>query len=74
MKNFFGILFRVFLSTGVAGVCALAVIVLYTNAQLPPVNDLEEIQLQVPLKIYTADGKLIGEYGEKRRTPIWRIT
>ncbi|MGD9591518.1 MAG: penicillin-binding protein 1A [Candidatus Berkiella sp.] len=70
MKNFINIFFRVLISTGVAGVCALAIIVLYTNAQLPTVNILEEIQLQVPLKIYTADGKLIGEYGEKRRTPI----
>ncbi len=61
---------RVLLSTLIAGFCALAVIVLYTNAQLPPVDLLEDIQLQVPLKIYSADGKLIGEYGEKRRTPI----
>lgn len=49
--------------------CVL-VIFLYTNAQLPSVEVLEDIQLQVPLKIYTADGKLIGEYGTKRRTPI----
>ncbi len=70
MKNFFNIFVRVLVSTSVAGICALAVIILYTNAQLPTVNILEEIQLQVPLKIYTADGKLIGEYGEKRRTPI----
>tara|TARA_R110002110_G_scaffold271566_3_gene487043 strand:+ start:66671 stop:69064 length:2394 start_codon:yes stop_codon:yes gene_type:complete len=49
--------------------CAL-VVVLYINAQLPSVEILEDIQLQVPLKIYTADGKLIGEYGVKRRTPI----
>jgi penicillin-binding protein 1A len=70
MKNFFNIFLRVLISTGVAGFCAIAVIILYTNAQLPTVNVLEDIQLQVPLKIYTADGKLIGEYGEKRRTPI----
>lgn len=70
MKNFLSIFIRVLLSTGMAGLCALVVIVLYTNAQLPEVNDLEDIQLQVPLRIYTADGKLIGEYGEKRRTPI----
>ncbi|MBI2791556.1 MAG: penicillin-binding protein 1A [Gammaproteobacteria bacterium] len=70
MKNFLHIFIRVLVSTSVAGICAIAVIVLYTNAQLPTVNVLEEIQLQVPLKIYTADGKLIGEYGEKRRTPI----
>lgn len=70
MRNFLSILFSVFMSTSVAAICGLAVVVLYTNAQLPEVHDLEDIQLQVPLKIYTADGKLIGEYGEKRRTPI----
>ncbi len=70
MTNFFNIFFRVLMSTGIAGICALAIIILYTNAQLPTVNILEEIQLQVPLRIYSADGKLIGEYGEKRRTPI----
>lgn len=70
MKSFYQIFIRVLISTGVAGICALVVIVLYTNAQLPSANILEEIQLQVPLRIYTSDGKLIGEYGEKRRTPI----
>lgn len=70
MKNFLPILFRASVSIGTAVVFALLVIVLYTNAQLPPVKSLEDIQLQVPLRIYSADGKLIGEYGEKRRTPI----
>ena len=70
MNNFISIFLRVLLSTGTAIVFALTVIILYTNAQLPPVKSLEDIQLQVPLKVYSADGKLIGEYGEKRRTPI----
>ncbi|MFI4937736.1 MAG: penicillin-binding protein 1A [Candidatus Berkiellales bacterium] len=70
MKEYFHILLRVLLSTGIACFCCIVVIVLYTNAQLPEVRDLQDIQLQVPLRIYTADGKLIGEYGEKRRTPI----
>ncbi len=70
MIKFFHIFLRVLISTAISGFCALAVIILYTNAQLPPVNILEDIQLQVPLKIYTSDNKLIGEYGEKRRTPI----
>ncbi len=64
------ILFRVFVSTGTMAFFCLLVVILYTNAQLPSVDVLEDIQLQVPLKIFTADGKLIGEYGEKRRTPI----
>lgn len=37
---------------------------------LPPVEEIQEIQLQVPLKIFTEDGKLIAEYGEKHRSPI----
>ncbi|WP_191602180.1 penicillin-binding protein 1A [Marinomonas algicola] len=38
--------------------------------KIPTVEELREIELQVPLRIYTADHKLIGEFGEKRRTPI----
>lgn len=37
---------------------------------LPPVAEIQEIQLQTPLKIYTKDGKLIAEYGEKHRSPV----
>ena len=37
---------------------------------LPPVSEIQDIQLQVPLKIFTQDGKLIAEYGEKHRSPI----
>lgn len=39
-------------------------------SQLPDVESLKTVQLQVPLRIYTKDGKLIQEYGEKRRVPL----
>ena len=43
----------------------------YTIApELPDVQQLREVQLQMPLRIYTADGDLIAEYGEKRREPV----
>lgn len=65
---------RTFINVGlsllVAAICALLIIVLYASAQLPSVQVLQDVQLQVPLRIYTQDGKLIGEYGEKRRTPV----
>ena len=38
--------------------------------KIPTVEELREIELQVPLRIYTSDKQLIGEFGEKRRTPI----
>ncbi len=40
------------------------------ESRLPSVDTLKDVQLQVPLKIYSAEGKLIAEYGEKRRSPI----
>lgn len=38
--------------------------------ELPSIEDIREIKLQEPLKVFTQDGKLITEYGEKHRTPI----
>src|SRR5688572_7546098 len=42
----------------------------YIEFQLPDINTLSTIQLQVPLQILSRDGKLIAEYGEKRRIPV----
>ncbi|MDF1643164.1 MAG: penicillin-binding protein 1A [Pseudomonadales bacterium] len=42
----------------------------YFQPRLPSIETLKEIKLQTPLLIYSNDGKLIGEFGEKRRTPI----
>ncbi|ASJ71136.1 Penicillin-binding protein 1A [Granulosicoccus antarcticus IMCC3135] len=43
----------------------------YTIAPtLPDVQQLREVQLQMPLRIFTAEGDLIAEYGEKRREPV----
>ncbi|KTD24793.1 penicillin binding protein 1A [Legionella lansingensis] len=43
---------------------------LYLESQLPDVDSLKTVRLQVPLRIYTQDGLLIQEYGEKRRIPV----
>ena len=32
-------------------------------------ESLREVRLQVPLRVYTRDGRLIAEFGEKRRIP-----
>jgi penicillin-binding protein 1A len=34
---------------------------------LPSVESLRQLQLSVPMKVYTRDGKLIGEFGAERR-------
>ena len=43
---------------------------LYIDSKLPDEEKIRDIELQVPLKIYTSDLKLIGEFGEKRRTAL----
>ena len=61
------------LLTGVAGIAlfvGIALAVGYTN--LPDVSALSDYRPKLPLRIYTTDGMLIGEFGEERRslTPI----
>lgn len=43
---------------------------LYLDSQLPSVESLRTVKLQIPLRVYTQDGKLIQEFGEKRRLPV----
>lgn len=43
---------------------------LYLESQLPNVDSLKTVQLQVPLQIFSKDGLLIQEYGEKKRIPL----
>ncbi|MDO9452561.1 MAG: PBP1A family penicillin-binding protein [Stagnimonas sp.] len=40
------------------------------EAKLPSVQSLREPNLGAPLRIYSADGKLIGEFGAERRSPL----
>ena len=49
---------------------SLAGMYLYLSPALPSVESLREVKLQTPLRVYSADNKLIGEFGEQRRTPI----
>ncbi|QDQ39128.1 penicillin-binding protein 1A [Legionella geestiana] len=50
-------------------VCA-SILYLYLESQLPNVDSLKSVQMQVPLRIYTKDGLLMQEYGEERRIPV----
>ncbi|MGB0449725.1 MAG: penicillin-binding protein 1A, partial [Porticoccaceae bacterium] len=43
---------------------------LYLSPKLPSVEELKEIELQIPLRIYSQDLKVIAEFGEKKRTPV----
>jgi penicillin-binding protein 1A len=44
---------------------AIALVVAYPN--LPNVSDLVDYRPKLPLRVFTADGQLMGEFGEERR-------
>jgi penicillin-binding protein 1A len=48
----------------------MSALYLYAQSQLPDVDSLKTVKLQVPLRIYSQEGLLIQEYGEKRRIPL----
>jgi len=54
----------------VLGVLALGVLYWLISPRLPDVQELRNVQLQVPLSIYTRDGQLIALIGETRRFPV----
>ncbi len=45
-------------------------VIFFLLPQLPDVQQLRDFQLQVPMTVHAADGSLIGEFGEKKRTPV----
>jgi penicillin-binding protein 1A len=51
-------------------VAAVVVFYLHLEPQLPPVQALRDFQFEVPLRIYTQDRVLMGEFGDQRREPI----
>jgi len=62
--------FKYLVLLGLSGIILTLMLIVYLESQLPPVEVLKDIQMQVPLRIYSADQKLIAEFGEKRRIPI----
>ncbi len=52
------------------GVSAIVGSYYYLKPDLPDIETLRDIRFQVPMRVYSRDGKLIAEYGQKRRIPL----
>ena len=67
-------LLELFLKVAIFVATFIGIIILstyiYLLPELPRVDNVDQSKLQIPLKIYTADEKLIGEFGEKKRRPL----
>lgn len=51
------------------GVGSVVALYYYVKPELPSVQTLRDVRLQIPMQVFTADGKLISQFGEQRRTP-----
>ena len=52
------------------GLALLAIVVVLAYPQLPSLEALTDYQPKIPLRVYTSDGHLIGEFGEERRALV----
>ena len=52
------------------GVLATALVIALAYPNLPSLEALTAYQPKIPLRIYTADGVLMGEFGEERRAVV----
>lgn len=69
-RRFLKKLVWVFIGAGCLLTVGIAVLYIYAGTHLPNVEKLKDVHLQVPLRIYSADNLLIGQFGTKRRTPV----
>lgn len=59
-----------FLTLAAAGALVVGAAYLYFGPQLPEPGDIGIAKLNEPLRVFAADGRLIGEFGTERRLPM----
>jgi len=66
-------LLHLLLIPALAGIAALLVVAIAAEVvypELPSLNSLTDYRPALPLRVYTSDGTLIGEFGEQRRSVV----
>ncbi len=72
LKRIFLILLGTASGVALIGAALLFLAIVLTYPKLPSLEALTDYRPKIPLRVYTADGVLIGEFGEEKRsfTPI----
>lgn len=52
------------------GIVTTAGLAWFILPQLPEIDTLRDVRLQVPLRVYSSDNSVIAEFGEQRRIPV----
>lgn len=60
----------IFVSLGLVMACVVALTLILLYPSLPSLEAITDYKPKIPLRVFTADEVLIGEFGEERRTKI----
>ncbi|MCS4292367.1 penicillin-binding protein 1A [Comamonas sp. BIGb0152] len=73
--KFFGWLLALLVAAAIAGAAVVAVGLAMAYPNLPDVSELADYRPKLPMRVYSSEGALLGEFGEERRnlTPINEI-
>jgi len=63
-------LLMLLIAGAVFGLLAIGGTYLYVKDDLPSVATLKDVRLQTPMRVFSQDGELISQFGEKRRIPL----
>ena len=52
------------------GVISAGYLLVSVSRTLPDVDSIRQVQLEIPLRVYSSEGLLISEFGNERRKPV----
>lgn len=70
MARAFRFIFRFTIISFILGLAGLVGLYMYVRSELPTSEAIKDVQLQTPMKVFSADGELISQFGEKKRLPV----
>jgi penicillin-binding protein 1A len=73
MNSYLKILLAILTAGGVGFLVIAALFIgayYYVAPTLPNAEDLRNLKMQMPLEVYSRDGRLMAEFGEFKRTPV----
>jgi len=70
LRRLVRVLLTLFAGLALLGLVTLSVVYALLVPSLPSVEVLQDVQLQVPLRVYTRDGRPVAVFGEQRRIPV----
>ncbi len=67
MKKFILRLIGLFITLGIVGVSLIAIVIATSYPKLPSMDELRNYQPKLPLQVYSADGVMLGQFGQEHR-------